>query len=305
MSLEKETFPSMSFSTKAYGKWILAGEHSVLRGVPALVFPLKSRFLDLGYKQSQERLRIQLSGQNGSELELLIWGVIERACQNLGLSRDQLQGELSIQSSVPVGAGMGASATICVALTRWLGFLGYVAESEFYEFARNLENLFHGESSGVDVAVALSGEALYFTRSGERTSFKPRWEPHWFVSYSGQRGVTADCVSKVKSLIARDAAEGSRLDAKMKAAVEQALNALTSEKSESAVRDLYDSVQAASECFHAWGLTEGELQRHMDELLEKGAKVVKPTGSGGGGFVLSIWESEPPKELKEKLISCR
>ena len=35
------------FNTRTYGKWILAGEHAVLRGCPALAFPLTSRSLHL------------------------------------------------------------------------------------------------------------------------------------------------------------------------------------------------------------------------------------------------------------------
>lgn len=31
------------FQTTTYGKWILAGEHAVLRGHSALVFPIKEK----------------------------------------------------------------------------------------------------------------------------------------------------------------------------------------------------------------------------------------------------------------------
>lgn len=294
----------MKFSTRAYGKWILAGEHSVLRGVPALVFPLKSRFLQLDFIPSEQRLTVELSGQNGSELELLLWGVIERACQTLKISRDQLKGQLLIQSSVPVGAGMGASATICVALTRWLGHLGFVSENDFYEFARNLENLFHGESSGVDVAVALSGEALLFSRSGERVQFKPAWMPHWYVSYSGQRGVTADCVTKVKKFLVEQPDRGAKLDSQMHESVKLAHAALTSPQSAESYAQLLEAIKLARQCFEEWGLTDGELSRHMRLLEDSGATVVKPTGSGGGGFVLSLWQKEIPESLRGQLISC-
>ncbi len=76
-------------------------------------------------------------------MQLLVWGVLEKACENKKIQRSDLKGTLLLESSIPVGAGMGASAALCVALTRWLGYLKLrQEESEYYEFARNLENLF-------------------------------------------------------------------------------------------------------------------------------------------------------------------
>ena len=41
------------FEVKVSGKWILAGEHSVLRGGRAIVFPLNSRYLKLKYDKTE------------------------------------------------------------------------------------------------------------------------------------------------------------------------------------------------------------------------------------------------------------
>lgn len=295
-----------TYSTQVPGKWILAGEHAVLRGVPALVFPLKARVLDLSYScpDTATALNLHLQGDHGEELRLLVWGVVERACEMNGISRSSLRGELTLKSSIPVGAGMGASAALCVALTKWFHFLGFVSEADLFEFARNLENLFHGESSGVDIAVSLSNQALRYERGGERRPLDLRWMPQWYISYSGKRGVTVDCVNKVKELIAGNPELGAAIDEQMRTAVAMCEKALVSPGDAESLELLKNGISCAAEAFARWGLVEGEPQAHMEMLTKAGAVAVKPTGSGGGGYVLSLWVAPPPPELLLKLIPC-
>lgn len=295
-----------TYSTQVPGKWILAGEHAVLRGVPALVFPLRSRVLDLSYAcaSTATTLNLYLHGEHGEELQLLVWGVLERACEIKKVPRSVLVGDLTLKSSIPVGAGMGASAALCVALTKWLNFLNIVKEEEMFEFARTLENLFHGESSGVDIAVSLSGQALHYERGGERKVLDLQWTPHWYISYSGKRGVTLECVSKVKEFIAANPELGAAIDGQMRTAVALCEKALTDPDEPQSLELLKKGIESAGEVFERWGLTEGAPQTHMDMLRKGGAVAVKPTGSGGGGYVLSLWTTPPPEELLPKLIPC-
>ncbi|KHD89969.1 MAG: membrane protein [Bdellovibrio sp. ArHS] len=294
---------SIDFTCKSFGKWILAGEHAVLRGVPALVFPIQSRNLELNYSRTESPLELRLVGDHGKDLQLLVWGVLEKACELKKIPRHDIKGVLLLESSIPVGAGMGASAALCVALTRWLGYLGYVPESEYYEFARDLENLFHGESSGVDIAVALSGEGLYFVRNGERKPLASAWKPRWYISYSGKRGVTVDAVNKVKDLLLQNPEVGEKIDQQMAHAVTLAQKALQMDSREG-LPLLAQAIEEGGQCFEQWGLNEGAPGLHIQWLKEKGALAVKPTGSGGGGYVLSLWEQEPAAEVLEKLIPC-
>ncbi|MFM6926816.1 MAG: mevalonate kinase [Bdellovibrio sp.] len=294
---------STEFSCTAYGKWILVGEHAVIRGYPALVFPIPSRTLELKYTPGSQDLQLELHGHHGQELQLLIWGVLEKAFQLKKISRQNLTGTLHIESSLPVGAGMGASAALCVGLTRWLGHLGYVQSSEFYDFSRNLEDLFHGESSGVDIAVALSGEGLRFVRNGERKPITPVWKPHWYISYSGKRGVTVDAVNKVKELLATNPTLGQEIDRNMATAVEIAEKALNMDETEGK-KALIEAIELAGSCFEKWGLNEGAPASHIQWLRNQGAIAVKPTGSGGGGYVLSLWDKEPSAEALKQLIPC-
>ena len=291
-----------SMETTVFGKWILAGEHAVLRGCPALVFPVLGRSLQLKYRETNEPLSASFEGEHGADLRLLFWGVIEKAFEMTGHSRDEVRGHFVVSSSIPVGAGLGASATICVAVGRWFEQRGWVGHEELPEFCRQLENLFHGESSGLDIAVAISGAGIFYQRGGPQHSITPLWTPQWYISYSGKRGITSECVAKVKAMLAEDPVLGEKIDRDMKEAVLTAERALMSPYSESVFDDLAGAINKARSCFEHWGLASGEMSQHLQYLLNHGAYAVKPTGSGDGGYALSLWRKTPSADVLATLI---
>ena len=287
------------------GKWILAGEHAVLRGSRALVFPLPAMQMKLQYEESDHDLHAHFRGPTGENYQLLFYGLVDRALEILGRPRKDLKGSITLESNIPLGNGLGASAALCVAVGRWLADLGWVDTAKLESFCRELENLFHGESSGVDVAVVLSNRPLCFSRFAPSEHFNVQWKPEIYLSSSGQKGLTHACVQQVKDFIRHNPVLGQELDDRMSEAVESIRSLLLqSDKNQNdRLSDLVRAINQARYCFENWGLTSGMVDREMQLLVEAGALAVKPTGSGGGGYVLSLWDKEPPAALKSKLIS--
>jgi mevalonate kinase len=289
-----------SFHTRTFGKWILAGEHAVLRRCPALAFPLTSRALELSFEPGGSNLDVEFRGEYGADLKLLFYGVLENALSRLKVS-ESLHGRFVIDSGLQVGAGLGATAALGGAVARWCEAQGWIAEADVYEFACRLEDLFHGESSGVDLAVSLSAQGLRFVRGGEKVPLNLRWTPKLYLSYCGQRGMTSECVNKVKRLFETHPDRALTLDTQMFEAVELAERALA-ETSVTGLPLLQKAIDLARGCFERWDLCGGDLGAHMRLLEEAGALAVKPTGSGGGGYVLSLWRETPPAELLKRLL---
>jgi mevalonate kinase len=282
-----------AFKTVTYSKWILVGEHAVLRGCPALVFPYLGRTMRLEFTPGGQGLNCNFQGPDSENLPLLFWGVIEKALSLVGRGRESVTGKFELYSNVPVGAGLGASATLCAAVSRWLEWQGWITSDRVYDVARELENLFHGESSGVDIAVALSGEPLEFRRGMKPQPIRPRWEPRLYISYSGVRGLTSECVKKVQQLFIDDSSKARQFDARMVSAVERAKKALLNSEDAMQRLQLCQALNEAGSCFDGWDLTRGELGAHIKLLRDNGALACKPTGSGQGGYVLSMWDREP------------
>ncbi|MBC7458123.1 MAG: hypothetical protein H7235_07585 [Bdellovibrionaceae bacterium] len=287
MATKNENNPSeLTFEYKVPGKWILSGEHTVIRGSEALVFPLTSRYLQFRYFKSDQHFTLSIGGQYKGDLELFIWSVIEKYLNELNIKRDQLKGHLDIQSEIQFGAGMGASATLAVGLSQFFSLLGYL-NSDLFEFSKKIEDLFHGESSGVDVAVALNAQPLIFKR-GRPNQFLTNYKlAQLCISYSGIRGVTKDCVDQVKSLLILDPAKYQAVDQKMSASV-QLLKELINRDSATDI-EWSEALNLAQSCFVDWGLVPNQAQKHIDHLVTAGAISCKMTGSGGGGYILSLW----------------
>lgn len=281
---------SFDFTTKVHGKWILAGEHAVIRGHSALVFPIKTKTLTLSYQNSSKALSANYSGECGADTHLLFWSVLEQGMQLQERSLNQLSGHFELYSDVPVGVGMGASAALCVATARWFASLEQTKSINVHEFAKRLENLFHGQSSGLDVAGVAATSGVHF-KQGQCTPITPTWKPHWFLSSCGQLGITSHCIALVKKIWQNNPTFAAALDERMVNCVHQAEKAL---KTKDAISQLADAINQAGDCFHQWGLVSESLLQHMNCLREAGAIAVKPTGSGGGGYVVSLWVSKPP-----------
>jgi len=290
--LNKEA--SNSFYTECFSKWILSGEHTVLRGGEALVFPFKNKSLKFSYKvkETDTSLKLKISGEFGNDLEILFTGLLEKALSKVVQSLVHLKGEIEVTNNIPLGSGLGASASLCVAVARFFCYQRWIQEDHIIDFAKDLENIFHGESSGVDVTVVHLEKPLCFRRNEKPIELNLSWQPCWALTYSGQRGITKECVEKVKALREINFNLANRIDEQMKMATNLCKKSLTEDFNEASLKNLTEGLALGRGCFDQWELTPQKALT-IEALTVEGIRplVVKPTGSGNGGYVLSLWKS--------------
>ncbi len=261
-----------SFQVEVPGKWVLCGEHSVLRGVTAIAFPHPEFSLRLEFQAGTSALHIHAPA--GPVRELLESAL--RSLRGSGRVVEEPLGELHIESSIPVGAGLGSSAALCVAVTKWLTDSHRLSFEQQFEFARELENRFHGRSSGMDVAVVMAAAPVAFTmgRPAEVLSFKSL--PRFTFHDTGLRARTSECTAQ--------AGEGDEL---MRQAAVLARDGLENE----VLDRVKQAMDLAHRAFEGWGLVPSEAQELRKKLLAQGALSARLTGSGRGGFVVALWSA--------------
>lgn len=291
---------SCDFKATTHGKWILAGEHAVLRGGKAIVYPLKSKQLTLQFIPNQNKLSAHFYGECADDIHLLFWSVIEHGFKLSGHTINHTQGHFELTNHIPIGAGMGASAALSLAVAKWFVSLDKIKASECLTFAQSLEDLFHSKSSGLDIIGSASDKGILY-QQGEFTSLQPLWSPQWYLSFSGHLGITSHCVKTVSILLENAPDKAKAIDNKMSDSVDKAYLALTQDAPDKLAL-LATAINQAADCFNAWGLTDSMLSKHIEMLKAKGAIASKPTGSGSGGYVLSLWETEPPEDIKKQLL---
>jgi len=308
-------------TARAPGKVILSGEHAVVYGRPALALAVNHyatttiisqpgygiwfEFLNDKLKhistlhelkilkaQISKRYRKFTSGKCyikeviHNPLEFIQYAFIYLV-ENLFLT---ISGGLKIQVelTLPIGCGMGTSAAVILSLIHTLvTYCGHTLSVDKYlYFGREIENLQHGRSSGLDLFLSFYGGCYFFVDGNVNKRNLPNI-PLMLVNTGKPEVSTGECVEKVshflqKGALADDFAE---IAFKMDLALQQ------------------DNLGVFMECIHKNHMLLNEIgvvpKKVADFIRDVEAKgnVAKISGAGAirgnhAGIVLVVGEKE-------------
>lgn len=300
----------MQFETEASAKWIFAGEHSVLRGFPALALPLKQYRTHLKFKTDSNNLKVfpHISLKTVNDLTKLTNEFFHLRNKSFQLNF----GKMILDTNIPFSSGLGSSAALCVAFSRFVfEYLKLPIDIHFLiELAKFLENKFHGESSGLDVTVITLQKPVVFQKEKELRILDLDYLPDFKFFDTGFRASTKLCVEQVKRFQITDAVLAQKLDQQMSQAVDLGVEALilwdqaekmklnkdlkldheqnleASEAQKLAAETLIiKSMKLSSDVFKAWGLIPSLIQQHQDSLS---LRALRLTGAGKGGYLVGL-----------------
>ncbi len=302
MEKNKESTPLRwkSYSTEVPGKWVLAGEHTVLRGGTAIALPHPDLKLRLEFRPGDPKRPVAFTVEPDYGM-LVIQELLRIAGDWLGTRGIRLEfphGHLKLSSTIPFGAGLGSSAALSVATARWvLSAVGLERALE-RELARQMENRFHGKSSGMDVSVVSIEEPILFSMKEGAVSLGLSHLPPFVFADTGLRSSTKDCIETVEKVRVADPLRGAKLDLEMNHATQEALDGLRAyddafERNDepavsSALGMIGSGISRAREVFRAWGLIPEGLGGQVLDLEAAGWRYWRLTGSGQGGFLVGL-----------------
>jgi len=296
------------------GKLILAGEHAVVYGRPALVSAISwyahcraeastdgrprleapgigysgtVSWDELGSAADQAAARLEdfrsgrlPAGQLMQRPEELPWYAVALAWREVGSPREGVH--LRLTSDIPTGSGCGSSAAVAAAVIGAIaGFWGMALERQrLFELVWEAERLRHGTPSGVDPAATVFGGLLRYV--GGRHEPLPGTSRRFVLLFTGTPAAsTAECVEAVRRRW-RDSEIWDEFEQ-----VVDALEAALMQANEAAVRD---AVRENHCLLCRIGVVPARVQALIREIEERGgAAKVCGAGSVRGDAAGMVW----------------
>ncbi len=257
----------------APGKLILAGEHAVVYGHPAVAVAV-NRGTTVQLRRRPGPTRVERAILHDARLHEAMLALLPP--EGVGVH---------IESSLPVGRGMGSSAALAIALARaWFTLQGQEPDfQQLHEAGFKVERVFHGNPSGIDHAVAAIEGAVRYRNLPDGPEIEPLTVPslELVVLDSGLAGDTRLLVQRVRDqrLVLQP------VIAEIGALAERFIEALEMSAPPEVLGHMMTENHAL---LGRLGVSTVNLDRLARFALDAGAHGAKLAGAGGGGVVIAL-----------------
>jgi mevalonate kinase len=202
------------------------------------------------------------------------------------LARKERSVHVDANCEIPIGAGLGSSASTTVAT------ISAVAKStgtrldrrEIFKLAFIPENYIHGHPSGVDQATCTYGGIIQFRKPSKIKAIKVRRPPMILVCDSGVHRSTKALVG---SVVKRSRKQTDRFQTHLEE-ITTLSNAVVESLKDEDDNELGSLMNRNHELLRQIGVSTPRLDRLVAEARRAGALGAKLTGAGGGGCIIAL-----------------
>lgn len=291
----------MPVQFSAHAKSILLGEHAVVYGFDALAVPVARLRLSVSIVEDADGLTLDTDGYHGlfataprdyAGIEFLVRGLVEDPGR-----ADRIR--LIYRSNIPMTRGLGSSAASAYATIGALDdyFRLGLSHEQVVGWGNKAEDIIHGKASGLDLQTVMSDRLIVFNKA---TGFRPVAGSlgAWLViSDTGVAGSTAQAVAQVRERCRRS--EQARASMRELGEIAAQGQKAWADGDPRRMGELFDEAQ---ERLSGFDLSTPIIRRQVEKARRAGALGSKLSGSGLGGVVISLADSqEKAEELRSAL----
>lgn len=282
----------------APGKVILLGEHAVVYRRPALAVPVHAVSARATVWASDRPLHVHAAFPDGDERPAVdvdvasapptdpIATAVRLALDAARPARDGWPAwRIDLESSVPVGSGMGSSAAVAVALVRAVGLAAGAAfdEPTVSGLAYEAERCTHGTPSGIDNSVVALGRPIRFA-GGHAAPIGVRAGLDLVIADTGFASLTREAVAGVRVRFEARPVVFERWFDQIARLVDDAAAAIATGD----IGWLGRLLNANHLILQAMGVSTPQLDALVGAARAAGAAGAKLSGAGAGGVMTAL-----------------
>ena len=302
----------MQVIASAPGKAILFGEHAVIYGKPAIAVAIDKKTRVKIRERMDSKVHVKVHGlgiseylependvivEKGNNKGILdyIYKSLEKVNQ-LSELKEHHGLDITVDSEIPIGFGLGLSAAVTVATITALSFYNKLElkKDEIANFAHEVELNVQGAASPIDTTLSTYGGVIYLSRNSDEIIHLPlNWNPSLIIGYTERESNTSELVEKVRIKKENYPSIINPILDSIEQVTETAREAIINEDTEI----LGELMNINHGLLDALGVNTPELSRMVYLARKSGAIGSKITGAGGGGSIIAY----SPNKLKEVL----
>lgn len=302
----------MKSIASAPGKIILFGEHFVVYGGKAILCAINKRITVTVKTIPENKISIKSSIGNLvlapkrplTEVDIQLRPFYYLADKMIQKYDEKSGMEITIDSEIPVGVGLGSSSACCVAAAAAIsGVFTKKSKEEILQMAIEAEKTMFPNTSGADCTVCTFGGIMQYDKQTGHSKIDSEPRFHLVIANSKIEHSTKEVVSTVNQFKEKNEERFSKICNEENNLIDDVLVCLKKNDLKGIGIDIIKN----QEYLELIGVSNEKL-RSMIELANKSSFGAKITGAGVGGCIFALTDEtnmeDTIQQLKENNYEC-